>query len=220
MRDQNTNPFQLVIQSLSQSPHQSIQQFTVKKRYHALLRFCSPPPQFPTGYLFSVIRSPIALSFFIQGVGVPLLLDVIRIVKPTHIVQFNYATKENVNKNLPKMTAELFASTPGWAFTVEEEERPENNSRLLKQISVALCLTFIDGKSALSARSLIFFDAFSFHENGCFRKLIRVDMLIVLFGFNLYRDANLCPENITGGDHDPTVIEINSYESKSWPSSV
>ena len=78
--------------------------------------------------------------------GVPLLLDVIRIVKPTHIVQFNYATKENINKNLPKMTAELFASTPGWAFTVEEEERPENNSRWLKQISMALCLTFIDGK--------------------------------------------------------------------------
>ena len=74
--------------------------------------------------------------------GVPLLLDVIRIVKPTHIVQFNYATKENANKNLPKMTAELFASTPGWAFTVEEEERPENNSRWLKQISMALCLTF------------------------------------------------------------------------------
>ena len=75
--------------------------------------------------------------------GVPLLLDVIRIVKPTHIVQFNYATKENANKNLPKMTAELFASTPGWAFTVEEEERPENNSRWLKQISMALCLTFL-----------------------------------------------------------------------------
>ena len=85
--------------------------------------------------------------------GVPLLLDVIRIVKPTHIVQFNYATKENVNKNLPKMTAELFASTPGWAFTSEEEERPENNSRWLKQISMALCLTFIGGKKRLSSRS-------------------------------------------------------------------
>ena len=115
----------------------------VKKMYQALLRFCSPPPQFPTGYLFSIIRSPIALSFFIQGMGVPLLLDVIRIVKPTHIVQFNYAAKENSNKNLPKMTAELFASTPGWAFTGEEEERPENNSRWLKQISMALCRTFL-----------------------------------------------------------------------------
>ncbi|CAH3188431.1 unnamed protein product [Porites evermanni] len=83
---------------------------------------------------------------WVKGMGVPLLLDVIRVVKPTHIVQFNYATKENANKNLPKMTAELFASTPGWAFTVEEEERPENNSRWLKQISMALCLTFIGGK--------------------------------------------------------------------------
>jgi len=81
------------------------------------------------------------------------LLDVIRIVKPTQIVQFNYATKENSNKSLPKMTAELFESTPGWAFTVEEEERPENNSRWLKQISVALCLTFIGGKKRLSSRS-------------------------------------------------------------------
>ena len=149
MRDQNADPFQLVIQSLSQSPRQSIHQFSnsrSKKTYDTLLRFCPPLPQFPARYLFSLIRSPIALSFFIQGMGVPLLLDVIRIVKPTHIVQFNYATKENANKNLPKMTAELFASTPGWAFTVEEEERPENNSRWLKQISMALCLTFIGGK--------------------------------------------------------------------------
>ena len=149
--------------------------------------------------------------------GVPLLLDVIRIVKPTHIVQFNYATKENSNKNLPKMTPELFASTPGWAFTGEEEERPENNSRWLKQISMALCLTFLWEK-APEAREA--FHAFVFDENGCFRKLSRVDMLIVLFRLNLYRDVNLCPENITGSDHDPVVIEIYSYESKSWPSSV
>ena len=132
-----------ITKSDTPSINSSIQQFTVKKTYHALLRFCPPHAQFPTGYLFSLIWSPIALSFFLQGMGVPLLLDVIRIVKPTHIVQFNYATKENANKNLPKMTAELFASTPGWAFTVEEEERPENNSRLLKQISMALCLTFL-----------------------------------------------------------------------------
>lgn len=132
-----------ITNSATPSINSSIQQFTVIKTYHTLLRFRPPPPQFPAGYLFSLIRSPIALSFFIQGMGVPLLLDVIRIVKPTHIVQFNYATKENSNKNLPKMTAELFASTPGWAFTGEEEERPENNSRWLKQISMALCLTFL-----------------------------------------------------------------------------
>ena len=138
------------------------------------------------------------------------MLDVIRIVKPTHIVQFNYAIKENANKNLPKMTAELFASTLGWAFTVEEEERPENNSRWLKQISMALCLTF---------SSQIFW-CVGLSRKRMFSKLIRVDMLIVLFGFNLYRDANLCPENIAGSDHDPIVIEINSYESKSWPTSV
>ena len=156
MRDQNADPFQLVIQSLSQSPRQSIHQFSnsqSKKTYDTLLRFCPPLPQFPARYLFSLIRSPIALSFFIQGMGVPLLLDVIRIVKPTHIVQFNYATKENANKNLPKMTAELFASTLGWAFTVEEEERPENNSRWLKQISMACVLHLLVEKSALSSQS-------------------------------------------------------------------
>ena len=150
-------PFQIshsITKSVTPSINSAIQQFTVKKTYHTLLRFCTPSSQFPARYQFSLVRSPIALSFFfIQGMGVPLLLDVIRIVKPTHIVQFNYATKENANKNLPKMTAELFASTPGWAFTVEEEERPENNSRWLKQISMALCLTFIGGKKRLSSRS-------------------------------------------------------------------
>lgn len=125
-----------ITKSATPSINSSIQHFNSRSRktYHALLRFCPPPPQFPAGHLISLIRSLIALSFFIQGMGVPLLLDVIRIVKPTHIVQFNYATKENTNKSLPKLTAELFASTPGWAFTVEEEERPENNSRWLKQI--------------------------------------------------------------------------------------
>ena len=115
--------------------------------------------------------------------GVPLLLDVIRIVKPTHIVQFNYATKENVNKNLPKMTAELFASTPGWAFTVEEEERPENNSRWLKQISVALCLTFIGGKKRPKFAKLLMRLAFTktnvFETHSCWHanRIVRFEFV-------------------------------------------
>ena len=141
------------------------------------------------------------------------MLDVIRIVKPTHIVQFNYTTKENANKNLPKMTAELFASTPGWAFTSEEEERPENNSRWLKQISMA-CVLHLWWKKALKFAKLLM--RLSFTKTDVFEN----SMVIVLFGFNLYRDVNLCPENIAGSDHDPIVIEINSYESKSWPTSV
>ena len=53
-----------VTKSVTPSINSSIQQFTVKKTYHTLLRFRPPPPQFPAGYLFSLIRSPIALSFF------------------------------------------------------------------------------------------------------------------------------------------------------------
>ena len=63
--------------------------------------------------------------------GVPLLLDVIRLVQPTHIVQFNDAAKEHANKNLPKITAEFLRETPGWAFTVDEEQPSSNNQRFL-----------------------------------------------------------------------------------------
>ena len=49
MRDQNTNPFQLVIQSLSQSPHQSIQQFTSKKRITLYYDFVPRPLNFLLG---------------------------------------------------------------------------------------------------------------------------------------------------------------------------
>jgi len=61
--------------------------------------------------------------------GVPLLLDVIRLVQPTHIVQFNYATQELANKNLPRITPDFLMETPGWVFAVEEEKMHSKSSR-------------------------------------------------------------------------------------------
>ena len=70
---------------------------------------------------------------FIPGMGIPLLLDVIRLVQPTHIIQFNYTGKEHSNKNLPKITLDFLMETPGWAFGVDEEQTHSNNDRLVKK---------------------------------------------------------------------------------------
>lgn len=61
--------------------------------------------------------------------GVPLLLDVIRIVQPSHIIQFNYASQENTNKNLPALTEDFLMKTPGWAFVVDEQQQNSDNQR-------------------------------------------------------------------------------------------
>lgn len=66
---------------------------------------------------------------WVKGMGVPLLLDVIRLVQPTHIVQFNYATQELANKNLPRITPDFLMETPGWVFAVEEEKMHSKSSR-------------------------------------------------------------------------------------------
>lgn len=69
-----------------------------------------------------------------QGMGVHLLLDVIRMVKPSHIIQFNYTTEENIIKNMPAITEEFLMNTPGWAFTddADEEIGHEDNQRLVQ----------------------------------------------------------------------------------------
>lgn len=59
----------------------------------------------------------------------PLLLDVIRIVQPSHIIQFNYTSQENTNKNLPPLTEDFLMSTPGWAFVVDDEKNYSDNQR-------------------------------------------------------------------------------------------
>ena len=61
--------------------------------------------------------------------GIPLLLDVIRIVQPSHIIQFNYTSQENTNKNLPALTEDFLRNTPGWAFVVDNEKQYSDNQR-------------------------------------------------------------------------------------------
>ena len=65
-------------------------------------------------------------SILIQGMGVPLLLDVVRIVQPSHIIQFNYTSQENTNKNLPALTEDFLMNAPGWAFVVDDEKHSDN----------------------------------------------------------------------------------------------
>ncbi len=61
--------------------------------------------------------------------GVPLLLDVIRMVQPSHIIQFNYTSQEQTNKNLPTITEDFLMNTPGWAFVDDNEKQHSNNQR-------------------------------------------------------------------------------------------
>ena len=61
-----------------------------------------------------------------QGMGVNILLDVIRIVKPSHIIQLNYTSEESVNKNLPAITDEFLMNTPGWAFADDADDEIES----------------------------------------------------------------------------------------------
>ena len=78
-------------------------------------------------------------STLIQGMGVPLLLDVIRIVQPSHIIQFNYTSQENTNKNLPALTEDFLMNTPGWAFVVDDEKSYSDNQRLEELSVIAFC---------------------------------------------------------------------------------
>ncbi|PFX29470.1 Polynucleotide 5'-hydroxyl-kinase NOL9 [Stylophora pistillata] len=52
-------------------------------------------------------------------------------VKPSHIIQFNYTTEENIIKNMPAITEEFLMNTPGWAFTDDADDviGHENNQR-------------------------------------------------------------------------------------------
>lgn len=78
-------------------------------------------------------------STLIQGMGVPLLLDVIRIVQPSHIIQFNYTSQENTNKNLPALTEDFLINTPGWAFVVDDENSYSDNQRSEELLVITLC---------------------------------------------------------------------------------
>ncbi|XP_078342508.1 uncharacterized protein LOC144628299 [Oculina patagonica] len=66
---------------------------------------------------------------WVKGMGVPLLLDVIRMVQPSHIIQFNYTSQEQTNKNLPIITEDFLMNTPGWAFVDDDEKQPSQNKR-------------------------------------------------------------------------------------------
>lgn len=51
--------------------------------------------------------------------GVRILLDIIRIVQPTHIIQINCQTQPT--KNLPELTPEFLMKETGWNYPFNEE---------------------------------------------------------------------------------------------------
>jgi polynucleotide 5'-hydroxyl-kinase GRC3/NOL9 len=50
--------------------------------------------------------------------GVRILLDIIRIVQPSHIIQINSDTQPM--KNLPVLTEEFLLSEEGWTYQSDE----------------------------------------------------------------------------------------------------
>lgn len=72
------------------------------------------------------IADQVIFFSLIQGMGVNILLDVIRMVKPSHIIQLNYTSEESVNKNLPAITDEFLMNTPGWAFADDADDEIES----------------------------------------------------------------------------------------------
>ncbi|XP_070558414.1 polynucleotide 5'-hydroxyl-kinase NOL9-like [Ptychodera flava] len=67
-----------------------------------------------------------SVSTFLSGTGLCLLLDVIRLVKPTQIVQFETRSQA---KNLPFLDEEYLSENPGWCLPVESAS--ENKSQLM-----------------------------------------------------------------------------------------
>ena len=53
--------------------------------------------------------------FCFTGLGLALLIDIVRMVGPTHIIQLN---SDANGKNLPAMTVEFIRDTAGWSDQV------------------------------------------------------------------------------------------------------
>lgn len=79
-----------------------------------------------TNHGMNRIADQVIFFSLIQGMGVNILLDVIRMVKPSHIIQLNYTSEESVNKNLPAITEEFLMNTPGWAFADDADDEIES----------------------------------------------------------------------------------------------
>ena len=69
-------------------------------------------------------------------------------VQPSHIIQFNYTSQEQTNKNLPTITEEFLMNTPGWAFVVDDEKQHPNNQRSVQFIGK--CLVSLNRSSELA----------------------------------------------------------------------
>ena len=60
------------------------------------------------------------LIFVFLGMGVRILLDVIRIVQPSHIVQIN--SESQPTKNLLELTEDFLLSEEGWIYEFNERK--------------------------------------------------------------------------------------------------
>ena len=66
------------------------------------------------------------------GMGLPILLDIIRVTEPTHVIQFSSSSQPN--KNLAVLTHEFLADASGWAFPLCEDNNSstKGNASLLR----------------------------------------------------------------------------------------
>ena len=69
--------------------------------------------------MISTISGLFTVYFTFVGLGVRILLDVIRITQPTHIIQIDSNT--DPMKNLPALTEEFLLSEEGWTDQTGEK---------------------------------------------------------------------------------------------------
>ncbi|KAK3755025.1 hypothetical protein QZH41_011062 [Actinostola sp. cb2023] len=65
---------------------------------------------------------------WVKGLGIPLLMDVIRITNPTHIVQIN---SQQTTKNLPAITREFLDTSPGWVWPTNDDQQDPSSKTIL-----------------------------------------------------------------------------------------
>ena len=103
-----------------------------------------PPPPSPP-----LLPPPLLLSSFppYTDMGVQLFLDIVRTVKPTHIIRLLPPFLRSVDhvRTLPPLTAEFLTTTPG-LFTWPEQTSPQSPVKVIEP-------GFIQGEKSLATQS-------------------------------------------------------------------
>ena len=108
-----------------------------------------------------------AVLFISPDIGYPLFLDVVRTIKPTHIIQLHYSSYTQLGE-VPFLSHGILNSAPGWSLKAKDPTPPQ---QLIKD--VALFSEMISGrtKKDTNSRSPIMISSDEDEETGVDRVL-------------------------------------------------